>query len=118
MPRPNPYFRLNVQDDIDVIELLLPGEVDVAAFHEISRGLIDQWPFEPDARIVVDLTTCQYIGSVLLGLLINLRQKANASGGALVVGGASARLTQTMKTARLERLIPLYGSRAAAIAAV
>jgi anti-sigma B factor antagonist len=111
MPRQHAYFTIVAVDSVQVIEIRLAADVDTAAFNEIQRDLIDAWPFEAGQRLLVDLAASDYIGSVLLGLLVNLRQRARANRGEVALTGVSHRLSQTLRTSHLDRIFPIFATR-------
>ena len=117
MPPTHRYF--NVDDSLpktSVIELRLDADLDIEAFNEITEQLIDRWPVAAGRHVIVDLSQSNYLGSVLLGLLINIRQRTRAAQGSMVVAAAPAKLVQVMRTANLDRLIPVASTRAEAMA--
>jgi anti-anti-sigma factor len=66
--------------------------------------------------VIVDLSTSHFHGSILLGLIINIRSRTHAGGGEVVVAGASPGLMQVCRTANLDRLISMAPTRAQALA--
>lgn len=112
------YFEIVTEAAAHIIELRLSPDLDIAVFNEINQVLIDDWAVPAGRNVVVDLSACHYFGSVLLGLLINIRQRARAGRGQLIVCGASPTLVRVFRTANLERLIDLMPSRREALAAL
>lgn len=109
------YYLVSEYPKAHVIELRLSADLDIAAFNEITDTLIDQWPIPAGKSVVVDLAASNYFGSVLLGLLINIRQRTRAGRGELIVCGASPALVRVLRTANLERLIEMAATRAEAM---
>lgn len=105
------YFEITEYPRAHLIELRLPSDLDIAIFNDINQQLIEQWLIPAGRHVVVDLAACNYFGSVLLGLLINIRQRTRAGRGQMVVCGASQTLARVFRTANLERLIDLMPSR-------
>jgi anti-anti-sigma factor len=99
-----------------VIIFRLGLDVDVESFNDITTSLIDAWPIKSGRNVLVDLAQSRYMGSVLLGLLINIRSRTRAGGGKLVVVGASPRLIEVFRSANLDRLIVLASDRANGLA--
>lgn len=119
MPREGAHYSIqSLPSSIQLIEIKLHADVDTAAFNDIQRDLIEAWPFEPGERLLIDLTASHYIGSVLLGLLVNLRQRARANRGDVALTGVSYRLGQTLRTSHLDRLFPVFATRQQAIEAM
>lgn len=94
-----------------VIDFRLGLDIDVDSFNDITRTLIDAWPIASGRHVVVDLSQSRYMGSVLLGLLINIRSRVRAGNGKLVVVGSSPRLIEVFRSANLDRLITLAPTR-------
>jgi anti-anti-sigma factor len=109
------YYTIEPAERAMVIALRLAMDLDISAFNEITASLIDQWPVAPGRHVVIDLADSRYMGSVLLGLIINIRQRTRAGGGDVVVCGASPRLLQVFRSANLDRLIGLAATREQAL---
>lgn len=109
------YFRISDLPRAYLIELLLHADLDIASFSEINQALVEQWPVPPGRHVIVDLSQSNYFGSVLLGLLINIRQRTRAGRGEMVVCGASPALSRVFRTANLERLIEMMPTREQAL---
>lgn len=105
------YFKITKEEKLTLIELLLPAEIDTAAFGDITRDLVDAWPVVHGSRVVVDLTGGRYAGSMLLGLLVNIRQRARANGGDAVYCGLSQSVLKAIATTHLERLLVVVPTR-------
>jgi anti-anti-sigma factor len=118
MAREKKHYIIVDAKTVKVIEIHLAADVDTAAFNDIQRDLIEAWPFEPGERLLVDLTASEYIGSVLLGLLVNLRQRVRAGRGDIALTGVSYRLGQTLRTSHLDRLFAVFATRQQAIDAM
>lgn len=114
-PTPSRYYTIEKLPKASVIELHLDPALDIAAFNEITEQLIDRWPIERGRDVIVDLSESHFHGSVLLGLIINIRTRARAGGGELIVVAASPGLMQVCRTANLDRLIVMVPTRAQAL---
>lgn len=109
------YFEIIELPKAHVIDLRLAVDLDIASFNEINLLLIDQWSIPANRHVVVDLSATQYLGSVLLGLLINIRQRTRAGRGDMIVCGAPPMLLRVFRTANLERLIEVMPTRREAL---
>jgi anti-sigma B factor antagonist len=67
-------------------------------------------------RIAIDCSQLQLITSAGLGLLIQLRKKADASKGKLALFGLSPELLGLLKATKLNTLLPCAKDRASALA--
>ena len=94
-----------------VIAFRIGLDVDIESFNDINATLIDEWPIASGKSVIVDLTQSRYMGSVLLGLLINIRQRTRAGGGKVAVVGASPRLIDVFRSSNLDRLLLLAPTR-------
>ena len=113
---PSRYYAIETLPKASVIDMRLDATLDVQAFNEITEQLIDRWPIPPGRDVLVDLTRSHFSGSIVLGLLINIRTRARANGGELIVVAASPGLIQVCRTANLDRLIVMVPTRAQALA--
>lgn len=110
------YFKIESLGRASVIELWLTPALDMQAFNEISEALIDRWSIARGRNVIVDLAHVQFHGSIVLGLLINIRTRTRAGGGEMIVVGASPELVHVCRTANLDRLIVMVGTRQQALA--
>ena len=109
------HFEINEMPKAHLIALHLAADLDIASFGEINHALIDQWSVPRGRHVIVDLSGSNYFGSVLLGLLINIRQRTRAGRGEMLVCGASPTLLRVLRTANLERLIEMVPTREEAL---
>jgi anti-anti-sigma factor len=118
MNRPHvPTYNLLQDGAAYVLELNLRIDVESEVFDDIHARLLDAWPVPAGSACVIDLSRCEYFGSVLLGLLVSVRQKVRAGRGRFGVCHVSPRLLQVMRAANLDRLVPVFPNRAAALKA-
>ncbi|HQY87818.1 MAG TPA: STAS domain-containing protein [Tepidisphaeraceae bacterium] len=111
----NRYFKIVKLPRAFVVELVLPEDIDTAAFTEINGALIEQWPIDTGANVVIDLALTQYLGSMLLGLLVNIRHEAKTRSGQVVLCNVPTPVSKVIRSTNLERLIVISGSRAEAL---
>ena len=122
-PPPNPaaaaqYVHRSVVGGVQVIELHFPPELDSDAFDAVNAALLAAVDAAGNGGCVLDLTAVEYVGSNMLGLMVNARQRCKAAGGRLALCGLSAWFAQTLRTCSLERLFVTTPTRAAALKAV
>ena len=104
------------QPGLHVVELILPMSIDHTEFdklNDVVGDLLDGPPARE--RWVLDLKQVDYIGSAMLGLLVNLRQRVKAGGGRLVLCGLSEHIHKALKTCSLQSLIIITDQRDSAI---
>src|SRR3954467_8215218 len=68
-------YRVSNEGDVHTIELSLPIVVDPVEFDRLNDGIGKLVEAGAAERWVLDLAGVQYVGSALLGLLVNLRQR-------------------------------------------
>ncbi len=96
--------RTSMAGMVRVVELHLPQALDSDAFDQLNTALLTELDSVGNGRCVMDLTAVQYMGSSMLGLMVNARQRVKAAGGKLVLCGMSDWLIQTFRTCSLEKL--------------
>jgi anti-anti-sigma factor len=110
------FYRVQpVQQSISVIELALPESIDVLEFDHLNQSMLDLLNDKAHQPWVLDLTAVTYMGSAMLGLIINIRQRIKTAGGRLVVCGLSGRLVEIFRTSSMERLFTITRNRNEAI---
>ena len=100
---------------VRVIELLLPLSIDPHEFDRLNENLIKTIGERPADRWVLDLTQVAYMGSAMLGLMVNIRQVIKTGGGKLVLCGLTERLAHVFRTSSLERLFVIARTRGDAV---
>jgi anti-anti-sigma factor len=113
---PNDRFQVSQEQSVQVLQLALPDQMDGM---EID-GLIDSILRSLDGRSqepwVLDLTEVTYMGSAMLGLMVNIRERIRQGGGKLVLCGLSTPLMRIFQTCCLERLFNIAKTKPEAIA--
>ena len=69
-------------------------------------------------KIVVDLSHCDYVGTVMLGAFLKLWKRISQRGGTLVLCNVSPMVVQVLRFTKLETIWPSYGSRDQALQAI
>ena len=120
-PSPNlvasQWFRVVREDAVSVVELTLPLSIDNADLDRLNEQMLALFSSQPAARWVLDLSGVSYMGSAMLGLMVNVRQRVKQAGGRLVLCALSPRLLQIFQTSSLERLFTITRNRAEALRA-
>jgi anti-anti-sigma factor len=102
---------------VNLIELDLPEVLDTVEFDQFSTTLISAVSAAPDQPWILDLTRVSYMGSAMLGLMVNVRQVVKQSAGRLVLCGMSPRLHGIFRACTLERLFVIAKARPDAVKA-
>jgi anti-anti-sigma factor len=109
------FVSTSIVKAVKVVELHLPQVLDSDAFDQLNAMLLAEMEAVGSGRCVLDLTDVQYMGSSMLGLMVNARQRVKAAGGKLVLCGMSDWLVQTFRTCSLEKLFVTAPERADAL---
>jgi len=104
-------FEITAQDSCQILQFNLPPMLDSIEVDNIIDSVLKQIEGGAAGRWVVDLSHTEYLGSSMLGLFVNLREKIRHSGGKLVLCGMSPALTRIFRTCCLERLFTIVKSR-------
>jgi anti-anti-sigma factor len=104
-------FHVRSEDDVQIIELTLPVIVDPVEFDRLNEGVGTVVEGDAGGRWVLDLTHVQYVGSALLGLLVNVRQRIKSAGGKLVLCGLGDQVSKALRTCSLHTLFTVVGAR-------
>lgn len=108
------FFRVTDAVAIRVIELTLPETLDVDEFDRLNDALLQEFSGR-GGRWILDLASVDYIGSAVLGMMVNIRQHIKGSSGQLVLCGISPRLLDIFKTCAMDRLFVFAKSRQEAV---
>lgn len=113
---PRDFFRVHLTPHATVLELLLPELLDPLEFDRLNDALLTTIGANPSAPWVLDLAGTAYIGSAVLGLLVNLRQRIKSANGLLALCSLSPALSQVFHACSLNRLFSIHPTRADALA--
>lgn len=111
-------LRLNHVGPVTVVELTLPASLDAEEFDRLNQQLQAALGETPRGRWVLDLQAAEYVGSAVLGLMVNVRQQIKQASGRLIVCGLSQRMVEVFHTCSLERLFTVRPTREEAVQAV
>lgn len=98
-------------ETINVIELRLPATLDASEFDHLNESILGILGSQNGGRWVIDLEHVEYIGSSVLGLIVNVRQRIKSGSGKLALCGMSGQLLQIFRHSSLERLFVIARSR-------
>jgi len=99
----------------NIVELHLPETLDSADFDKLNESLLKLLEGRGKQKWIIDLTAVTYMGSAMLGMLVNMRQQVKAGGGTLLLCGLSKPLMNIFKTCCMERLFTIVKDRRAAM---
>lgn len=100
---------------VQILELTVPRSADMYEFDRLNEEIARVTADDAAGRWVLDMSGAEYVGSALLGVLVNVRQRIRGGGGHLAVCCLSEALVQAMRTCSLYNLFSISESRADAI---
>ncbi len=110
-------FQLTEEGPVKVLQLILPTSIDSSEFDRLNETVLDVMGKEPGAGWVLDLSRVAYMGSAVLGLMVNIRQVVMKAQGKIVLCGMNERLMRIFETCCMERLFRIVKTRADAVVA-
>jgi anti-anti-sigma factor len=96
---------------VNLIELNLPETVDNLEFDRMNESMLLLLDGKTSQPWVLDFTSVSYMGSSMLGLVVNVRQRIKSAGGKLVLCGMSARLVEIFRMCSMERLFTIVKTK-------
>ena len=111
----NDYYRIEQTPHGGVIALSLPESVDPVDLDRLNDAILGEVRERAGDTWIVDLASVAYMGSAMLGLMVNLRQQIKSAGGKLILCSMQPRLLEIFRTCCMERLFTIVRSRAEAM---
>ncbi|HEY1921806.1 MAG TPA: STAS domain-containing protein [Tepidisphaeraceae bacterium] len=108
----NERFHITAEDSIQILQFSLPSTLDTLEVDTLIEAVLDQLGSNSNLRWIVDLSQTEYLGSSMLGLFVNMREKIRQAGGVLILCGMSPALARIFKACCLERLFTIAKTRA------
>jgi anti-anti-sigma factor len=108
-------FRVQSDNSVNILEMDLPEYLDSADFDRLNESLLGVLESHKTRSWVIDLSKVNYLGSAMLGMMVNFRQRVNSVKGRLVICGVSPRLLEIIRTCCMDRLFSIAKTRAEAI---
>jgi len=114
----NERYQISAEGSVQILQFSLPPIMDIIDVDTLIDSVLKQLEAKGGKRWIVDLSQTEYLGSSMLGLFVNMREKVKHGGGVLVLCGMSPPLAQIFKACCLERLFTIAKSRGEAMAMV
>jgi len=108
-------FQISQDSAANILLFTLPPILDSLEIDGLIDSVLEQIDSKRDQGWVVDLSQVEYLGSSMLGLFVNMRERIRQGGGMLVLCGMSQQLLRIFKTCCLERLFVIVKTRGDAI---
>src|SRR5271156_3913864 len=91
-------FKITEERGVEVLQFSLPVTLDTMEVDGIIDAVLKEIEPKGDRLWVVDLADVDYLGSSMLGLFVNMRERIRQSGGSLVLCGMSPPLQRIFRT--------------------
>jgi anti-anti-sigma factor len=111
-------FQVTQEYAVNVMHFTLPVSMDTMEIDNVIEDVLKSLDAKGNESWVVDLSQVGYLGSSMLGLFVNIRERIRQGGGTLVLCGMSPPLLRIFKTCCLERLFTIAKTRPDALALV
>jgi anti-anti-sigma factor len=111
----NELFEVFEEQSVQCMKLMLPDQLDHMVIDRLIDDALQSLVAKKSGKWVLDLTEVSYMGSAMLGLMVNIRERIRQGGGKLVLCGLSPDLMKIFQTCCLERLFAIAKTRADAI---
>ncbi|MGA2584754.1 MAG: STAS domain-containing protein [Tepidisphaeraceae bacterium] len=108
-------FHVVKESSVNVIGLTIPDGLDSMELDALIDNVLAGINPAAGTLWVADLSGVAYMGSSLLGLMVNIREAIRQSGGKLILCGVAPGLARVFQNCCLERLFIFARNRAEAI---
>ncbi len=105
------FLRVESLPSAHVVELNLPDLIDPLEFDSLNEQMRTALDGRAGQKWVIDLSRVRYMGSAMLGMMVNIRHRVRTEGGKLVLCGLSSRLREIFRACSMERLFTIAGTR-------
>ena len=109
------FIQVSEEQQAHELVLRLPEMLDPVEIDHLNESMLGALEGKADGAWVMDLQQVSYMGSAMLGLIVNFRQQIKQSQGRLILCGLSDRLMGIIRATSLERLFTIVKSRQDAI---
>jgi anti-anti-sigma factor len=109
-------FQITQQSTANILQFDLPPILDSMEIDGLIESVLSQLGANRDQFWVVDLSRVEYLGSSMLGLFVNMRERIRQGRGTLILCGLSHDLLRIFRTCCLERLFTITKTREDALA--
>ena len=109
------YFQIEQVETVHILSLILPEAIDAVEIDTLNDAVLLQLQGNAQHPWIIDLTRTRYLGSAMLGLIVNFRQRIKTAGGKLILCGMSPRLVEIFRTCSMERLFTIQRTRPEAL---
>jgi anti-sigma B factor antagonist len=114
----NEHFNVTQESSVNILALSIPDGLDTMEIDALIDSIMEKINPNATGKWVVDLTQVKYMGSMMLGLMVNIRERIRMNGGKVVLCGLSPQMARIFQNCCLERLFTIVKTRPDAITAV
>lgn len=114
----NKIIDLATTDQYTLVTFKVPSISNASAVDSISeilRPMVDSGQIQ---RLIVDFQGVRFFSSLVLGMLVDMWQRLNKAGGAVVISGIDPQLSRVFRITSLDKIFQFYPDTNAAIDAV
>jgi anti-anti-sigma factor len=108
------FYKVSDAVAIRVVELDLPATLDVDEFDRLNDAILREFT-ATEGRWILDMGKVEYVGSAVLGMIVNIRQHVKGNNGKLVLCCMQPKLSEIFKACSMERLFTICRTRAEAV---
>jgi anti-sigma B factor antagonist len=118
---PTPFAVKNEVLEAGVIVFAVEGELDLDTAPELDRPLEDALADSSDPSVLIDLSSCEFIDSTGIALIVRAWQRVDREGGGdgngrLVICCSNDQVERLLKITGVESSISMHGDRDSALA--
>jgi len=114
----NPQFQVSQEQSVHVMKFILPEMIDTMEIDALIDQVLRALEKTAGERWIMELNEVAYLGSSMLGLMVNIRERIRQADGRLVLCGLSPQLLRIFQACCLERLFTIVKTRAEAMTRV
>ena len=92
--------------------------IDELCVERLREFLAEHIEGKPGMRLLLDLSSTNFFGSSLVGLLFDFHKRLEAGGGKMALCCVAPYCLEVLQTVRFDTVCPIFESRAAAIEAL
>ncbi len=100
----NQNLQITREQSINVMHFQLPNTMDTMEIDDLTDAALACLNGRDCEMWVLDMREVEYMGSSVLGLMVNIRERIREGSGKLILCGLSARLLHIFRTSCLEQL--------------
>ena len=101
--------------DVVVVDLGSTTVLDAPTIEAVGKRLYELVDKQAQRKIILDFSQVRFLSSMILGVLIRLRKRAEAIHGRVVICGLRPELHKVFKISKLDRLFEFYSNEEEAL---